>query len=253
MKSIYVGIDPGQSGAVGVLWGNGQVTAQPCPVVRTRTRKGRSRKTGKLRYETKTLYDQPGMLELLRDLMQQAAAAGGELRVVLEQVSARPKDGKVQAFKFGFGFGLWQMALTACELPYELITPQVWKPKMVGTGADKNKSWLVCRRLFPKFKPPKTTGCDQAEAVLLAEFYRHREASTPPVQAAPAKKPPAKPQLAVSKEPLRRRDGKEFPAGTKFVVLATDKKTGRVDLQYRDLKILRVSANRVKLSRKGCK
>lgn len=50
----------------------------------------------------------------------------------LERVGARPGQGVTSMFKFGENFGFIQGLLTACSIPYGLVTPQKWKREKGG-------------------------------------------------------------------------------------------------------------------------
>ncbi len=103
---------------------------------------------------------------------------GREAVCCLERVGAMPGQGVTSMFKFGENYGFVQGLLTACAIPYELVTPQKWKKEFQITG-DKNSSIAVCRRLFPEVSLRKTEKCRKdhdgmAEALLLAEYARRR-------------------------------------------------------------------------------
>lgn len=141
---IYVGIDPGKSGALAVISDDGSVSVVPFDP-------GTYKAT--LRY------------------------AAGPTRAVLEHVTAMPKQGVTGMFNFGENFGYIKGLLEANEIPYELVRPQKWK-KEFGIS-DKNASIEVCKRLFPYVCLRRTERCRKdddglAEALLMAEYARRR-------------------------------------------------------------------------------
>lgn len=143
---IYIGIDPGKSGALAVIWDGGAVEVF-----------GFSPENYK-----RTLSD----LEL------------EECRCCLERVGAMPKQGVNSMFHFGENYGFIQGLLTAYSIPYELVTPQKWKKEFQITG-DKNSSIAVCKRLFPDVDIRRTDRCrkdddGKAEALLMAEYARRK-------------------------------------------------------------------------------
>ena len=154
MKTV-LGIDPGLSGALAFL-GDGEAVLYDMPV----------QNKGKGGHEI----DMPALVALLRDL-----APG---IVVIERQQTRTRDGKVQAFTTGLGFGALRMACVALGLPHELPTPQAWKKAMLaGETPDENPkvtSLRVARRLFPlaDLGPKKDAG--RAEALLIAEYGRRQ-------------------------------------------------------------------------------
>lgn len=145
---IYIGIDPGKSGALAYITEQGMANAIP--------------------------YDQEQYLFVLRNL------AKGDARCVccLEHVNAMPGQGVTSMFNFGLNFGWIQGVLTALNIPFELVRPQKWKKEFSITG-DKNDSIAVCKRLFPGVSLYPTSRCRKendgmAEAMLMAEFARRR-------------------------------------------------------------------------------
>lgn len=145
---IYVGIDPGKSGALAVLyddWGDNVVVR----VIK---------------------FDSREYAQTLRDLSGQRAKA------CLEHVGAMPGQGVTSMFNFGQNFGYIKGLLEAFQIPYELVRPQKWK-KAFGITGDKNSSIEVCKRLFPFAQLRRTDRCrkdddGKAEALLMAEYAR---------------------------------------------------------------------------------
>lgn len=176
---IWGGIDPGKSGAVGVIYPDGTVDAWHNPVIIERKTTASKLKSGprkgqnvKRRTE-KRHNDLSGRLSLLLPLAK-ASRAGYDVIVTLEHISSMPRDGKVQAFAFGYDFGTWEMALVALKLKYLMVRPNVWRPAMVGKEADKRDSLILCRRLYPKLDLPLAKDEARAEAILLADWQRRK-------------------------------------------------------------------------------
>lgn len=143
---IYIGIDPGKSGALAVIWTNEEVEVVPF---------------GENEYRS-----------ILHDVDSRNA------KCCLERVGAMPKQGVNSMFHFGENYGFIQGRLTAYSIPYELVTPQKWKKEFQVTG-DKNSSIDVCKRLFPDVSLRKTDRCrkdddNMAEALLLACYAKRR-------------------------------------------------------------------------------
>lgn len=147
---IYIGIDPGQSGAMALIEtierGVQGVSVVPF---------------SENRYKEE--------LEAISDI---------QCICCLERVGAMPKQGVTSMFKFGENFGFIQGLLTAYSIPYELVTPQKWKKEFQITG-DKNSSIAVCKRMFPDVSLRRTERCKKdhdgmAEALLMAEYARRR-------------------------------------------------------------------------------
>jgi hypothetical protein len=77
--------------------------------------------------------------------------------------------GVKSAFTFGQGYGRLEMALTAANVPFKRVTPQVWQKSMKClTGGDKNISKGRAQEMFPSLKITHAT----ADALLIAEYAR---------------------------------------------------------------------------------
>lgn len=144
---MYIGIDPGKSGAMAMLWDD-----DPIPEI------------------------WPFNVEVYKEVLNSWKGSG--MKCCLERVGAMPGQGVTSMFKFGENFGFIQGLLTAFSIPYELVTPQKWKKEFQVTG-DKNSSIAVCKRLFPGVSLRRTDRCKKdhdgmAEALLMAEYARRR-------------------------------------------------------------------------------
>lgn len=142
----HIGIDPGKKGALAVIREDGTVDIFP--------------------------YNE-------RVYVEQLFKASAEKSVCcLEHVGAMPGQGVTSMFSFGANFGFIQGALTAFNIPYELVRPQKWK-KEFSITSDKNTSVEVCKRLFPGVVLLPTSRCTKesdgmAEALLMAEYARRK-------------------------------------------------------------------------------
>jgi len=149
MKQIFVGIDPGKSGALAVIdAAEGIAFAVP--------------------------YDPRKYINALNCLPPENTV------VCLEHVHAMPKQGVTSQFTFGVSFGSLQGVLDTLRIPYELVHPQKWK-KEFSITADKNSAITVCKRLFPDVSllPTDRSRKDNdgmAEALLMAEYARRKMA-----------------------------------------------------------------------------
>lgn len=149
MESIYIGIDPGQSGAMAVIHGE---------------------------YVSVVTFSESKYLETLRGFNARRAFSVCSMFAIVEHVGPMPKQGVTSTFKFGQNFGLIQGMLYAMNIPFELVRPQKWK-KMFSCTSDKNTSISVAQRLFPNVPLFATPRCRKphdgmAEALLMAEYGR---------------------------------------------------------------------------------
>lgn len=145
----YLGIDPGQSGGI--------VTVNSS---------GRSSDSYKMPSTELDIYNLLRVLSPIKFCL-------------IEKVHSMPKQGIASAFKFGKGYGGLRMALIACEIPFDEVTPQKWqkglsippKKKSETPVKWKNRLKQKAQQLFPQEKVTLAT----ADALLIAEYCRRRE------------------------------------------------------------------------------
>ena len=142
---IYIGIDPGKSGAIAVI---------------------KDREV-KLSAFSEDIY---------KSWLLDISKSGEKSFCVLEKVGAMPNQGVTSMFNFGTNFGYIQGLLKAFGVPFELVTPQKWK-KEYSVTSDKNTSVAVAKRIFPDVNLKKSDRCKKdddglAEALLMAEYAR---------------------------------------------------------------------------------
>lgn len=156
---LTIGIDPGLSGAVALLDGDGlpELVAD-LPVIRD----------GRLSW-----IDGGALQSVLLEALH-----GRPCRAAVERVSAMPAQGIASAFTFGVGFGSILSVLQTLHLPIELVTPAQWKTAL-GLSKDKRASLDKARLLFPTAELHLAKHDGRAEALLLAHFAlnRRREAA----------------------------------------------------------------------------
>jgi len=144
MNWCRIGIDPGKSGAIGII-------------------------TDESIHSYK--YDQ---IRYVLDLSNLKRCK--DIFCVVENVHAMPKQGVSSSFNFGQNFGWTLGILDAIGVPYELVNPQKWKKEFSCTS-DKNTSIECARRLFHGVSLRPTSRCTKdddgmAESLLMAEYAR---------------------------------------------------------------------------------
>jgi len=97
---IWLGIDPGETGALGIITDEGT-----CNVFDFR--------------------DPHGLFRI-----RTWASRGVAMHVMLEKVHSMPKQGVRSTFNFGENFGIWKGRLEALRIPYDLVTPAKWMTAM---------------------------------------------------------------------------------------------------------------------------
>ena len=139
---IYLGVDPGLTGALAWLCG-GEITVADMPVV-----------AGEV--------DVDAVARLLRN--------DPPGRAVVERVHSMPGQGVASSFKFGMSYGAILAVVVVAQIETHLVTPNVWK-KHYRLTADKEQARAMAIRLWPGcglFSRKKDQG--RAEAALLAKY-----------------------------------------------------------------------------------
>jgi hypothetical protein len=164
---LYVGIDPGLSGAVAVLTSRGRVVVLGnTPVIKVKKGKG-----------SKRVYCAEKMADILRALPLNRVAIVG-----IESVHAMPHQGVTSMFSMGRGVGTWDGIIATLGLPIEWLSPQAWQKTVIGPKLDKtqdskNRSIQRARELF-RAQPDilaqlqTKTSDGRADALLIAEYMR---------------------------------------------------------------------------------
>ena len=138
-----IGIDPGQSGGMVVIDGEGGVLDA-------------------VAFATMTEHD---IAETLAEWGEWPC--GGV--ATIEAVHSMPKQGVASTFKFGKSYGFLLGLLTALKIPYVMVTPRQWQ-KELGclSGGDKNVTKGAAQRQWPGQKWTHAI----ADAALIAEYGR---------------------------------------------------------------------------------
>lgn len=149
---IYVGIDPGKSGAIVGLYENRKVAfSRPkMPWVNNRL-------------------DSVAVYNLLRECI----LAENELVVICEKVHAMPRDSSRSAFTFGGAYHACLAVVDLFDCPLLLVSPQGWKKVMLrDRGREKEDSVNAARDMFPSLRPDlkAKSSHNLAEAALIAAY-----------------------------------------------------------------------------------
>lgn len=95
--------------------------------------------------------------------------------VAIEHAFSRPGQGVSSTFKFGRTFGQALGVIQALGVPYELVSPSVWKKFFkISAASPKDASRLVCKRLYPSADIPLKKHHGRAEAILIADYAWRR-------------------------------------------------------------------------------
>lgn len=155
---IVAGIDPGKSGALAILkkaHGETLLSIHRVPLIKFGDKKGK--------------VDFLALKALWQPALQFVEF------ILVERVAARPGQGVVSMFNFGFVSG-YMAGLVPASIPGAYVTPQKWKKFYCLSGLDKSASRSVAARFFKGVKHEFARVKDDgpAEAALIARYaYEH--------------------------------------------------------------------------------
>jgi len=148
---LYLGIDPGFSGAWGLI-----------------DHHGKYHSCGDMLNNSKHILSRYVHAEISQAIDRQ------DIQGVIESVHSMPGQGVSSSFKFGIAFGMAIAIMERINCPWMLVTPQKWKKEM-GLTADKNESLAMARELWPNAPLARKMDNGRAEALLMAEWLRKQE------------------------------------------------------------------------------
>lgn len=142
---IYLGIDPGNTGAIAAIHPNGLVSIWDMP----------------LNYN-KDFVDCVELSMLLKN----------PGHIFLEQVASRPTDGRSSLAKFMICYGAIRACVAISAQDATLVLPQVWKRALGLLKQPKEASIELARSLYPDASPSLKRKKDhnRAEALLIAHY-----------------------------------------------------------------------------------
>lgn len=155
---ITIGIDPGLSGAIGILRDGLFVAVEDMPIV--------AKGSGSVKNEV----DPAGLIELLR----KHAPPDEYICVVLERVNAMPGQGVSSVFSLGDSFGCARSAVAACRFELAYVAPAQWK-KHFNLTSDKEMSRALAVRTFPDAPLHLKKHSDRAEALLMSRWLYNKK------------------------------------------------------------------------------
>jgi len=148
---LYLGIDPGFSGAWGLINHRGEY--QSC---------------GDMMNNGVHILSRSVHGEITQAIDRQ------DLEGVIEAVHSMPGQGVSSSFKFGMAYGAAISIMERLHCPWMLVTPHKWKKDM-GLTSDKNESLDMARELWPRAPLERKKDNGRAEALLMAEWLRRQD------------------------------------------------------------------------------
>ncbi len=181
-SAVYVGVDPGVTGAIGFVCGAvSMVIDLPTtgrPVTKQKTIKEPVLGGPKTRtvHETRKDYDLEAIVDVFRAL---DATTGDRSLTCVEkaQVMIQGKAGNSAwtAYEVGVSYGLWPLFLTSRDRPFLVVEPAAWKRELALTGHDKDASRMLALSMWPDAPLKAKKHHNRAEALLLAEYARRQD------------------------------------------------------------------------------
>ena len=152
---FYMGVDPGLSGAIAVIYETNAIQIFPMPIA------GKEIDVG-------------GIIGYLKIIKINNCVA------YIEKVSSRPGQGVVSVFKFGFVTGILHGVFRTLGIPLYTVTPQAWKKEILaGTDKSKQASIDYILRAYPDIKlfrteRSRTYDHNMADALCIAEYAKRK-------------------------------------------------------------------------------
>ena len=139
---LYMGIDPGYSGAVALVGPEGKFV------------------------------DCVRLSETEHDVSEFISEYASDIEfAILEKVNAMPRQGVSSTFKFGTSYGFCRALLVCHRIRFETAPPGVWQKAMrCLSKGDKRVTKSAAQRLFPEEKVVHAT----ADSMLIAEYARRK-------------------------------------------------------------------------------
>jgi hypothetical protein len=160
--TAYIGVDPGLSGALSIIYPTGEIKTLPTPVA------------GKE-------IDVNAIVKWIDNVLPVDLMVGRYPAIAyIEAVHAFSGQGVVSMFKFGFVTGVIHGILRALSIPLYTVTPQAWKKEILaGTAKDKQAAIDYVLRAYPNvslFRTEKSRTYDNgiADSICIAEYGRRK-------------------------------------------------------------------------------
>jgi len=161
-----VGIDPGKNGAIAIVGRGGAITTVwVMPMIGAKGRK--------------QVYDLVAISEICQGI--KAMFKVFPIRVAIEKQQPLPPKmgGGIANFGRGYGLGIWEGALTAHGIPYNIVPPTRWQKQMldgVQGETPKYRAEVQFSRMFNRewAYPGKRRKAHDGivDAALIAEYAR---------------------------------------------------------------------------------
>ena len=133
---LVIGIDPGISGSICFFHDGKIIDVVEMPTM-TEGKKNKKQVNGSQIYNE--------ILEKTKTLDKK------DIKVVIEQVSAMPRQGVTSMFNFGQSYGILKGICSAMQLPMYFVRPAKWKKYFNLINSEKDASRTRAIEIFPYF------------------------------------------------------------------------------------------------------
>lgn len=168
---LYVGIDPGASGAIGFqVSSNSELIryhVQDIPTFKV-SRSGKT-KTGKAK--TKTVPNSQAIVAIFKPFEKYAERVRVCLEMGVVQIKGRGASA-YNGFRIGCNYGMWPLFIQSLGFRLHVVMPGVWKKEFKLAGREKEDSRQLALQWFPKADLQNKGHHDRAEALLLSDYGR---------------------------------------------------------------------------------
>jgi crossover junction endodeoxyribonuclease RuvC len=176
--SYFLGIDPGITGAIALLYETELIDVQDLPTMPVGQGTGRVKNqinAAAFAVAIRGLLEQVPTHHLVTD---EAVDRHHLLPMVfVEKVGAMPDQGIAGAFSLGDTVGCLRGVVTALGLPIQWVTPQSWK-KFYKLPKEKDVARSVAINLYPKAPLHLKKHHNRSEAILIARYGATHDKAT---------------------------------------------------------------------------
>jgi len=152
LQTIYIGIDPGQSGGIAIISPTGNMSIHKMPPTE---------------HDTNVILEKVAIY---------CAHHNSPPYCLIEGVHSFPGQGVSSSFKFGRNYGFLRGVLVANKIPFNEVSPQKWqkffglqkKSKEESKTVHKNRIKEKAQQLHPELKITLAT----SDAVIICEYCR---------------------------------------------------------------------------------
>lgn len=142
LRDIYIGIDPGKSGAVAIILNDGSLYTEKYP---------------------DTIHDLVKLMSICSDYNSHC---------VIEAVHSMPGQGVASTFTFGMNYGIWLGILSCSLIPYKRVTPHKWMKHYGTMPKDRPARKKYIKQLAQERYPKHKVTLYNADAILIAQYCK---------------------------------------------------------------------------------